>query len=1289
MHVINAHTGEEARMMSVEGVEALTFALVNAEYSEDGSILACPLTLHANIESGWGSGYFTIYRWENEDSDPEPFIVYSEKDLRLGEGLTVIGDVTDDAVIMAGASGVRTVLRWIITDGVIGDVEEITLPETVNTGIVATACPTGLTAADGFWYNNASSQPVLCNADGTVVGEIPAEVVSAASGQIRLFSYDSKDMMLVADTGRAVLIDITGKQPGDITIDDIVTFTKGVANSSQLAGADYRIGADNSLAIFSFSSANGLWASATEAAPVASDLKLDGLTLIGESVSYNYTYGDLNGDIEDNTEIKWYLSDDEAGTNKTEILEAAGRTGYILQEADLLKYISYSILPAAATGLSSHPSFLVESPYFGPVIPADARAPIATDVAITGAIAVNEELTGSYTYSDENDDLEGESIIQWWTADDDQATNLMEIASASGSLSYTVMPDDAGKYILFSVTPVAQTGVLLTGDIVIATSDSAVFLPEFLPVASDLAITGREEVAGILTGTYNYSDLNGDEEGETLIKWWRADDAEGTNKTEVASDTLIYTLVAEDEGKFIILEVTPVTVDGETGDPAMVATGQIAPKPAPEAPVATDVMVHGIPEVGAVLYGSYTYTDRTDDPEGATVFKWYTADDAAGTNKAEISGANKYAYLVTEDVIGKHIIFEVTPVATIGELLEGDPVMVGTEVAATASTNDGAFERVWLRAAKLEGVPEYIGTGSTERGFAAGTDHLYIASRKDGTKLLVVDKADGSLVGEMNTEGMDVGLFKISDVEVSADGQILACPLQINAMNEPFVVYKWEDELAAPTKFIEFTSAEAMRLGDKFTVIGDVSSDAVIYAAASAGTKVIRWVVTGGIVDAGTVIELEGTTSIGSTAAAGPFGETAESNFIVDGRGFQAQIFDKDGNYVGALEGIGQSNNQSNSPNVFYYKGRTLVAFHQKNDAGQWNVIVQDITGDTHITVGSSEVLSDANQELGGVHVQVDEDYFHLFMLSANQGLAYWKGMLELPTFSYAETNEAGTEIHVRFSKNMPDSVGFTTGWTVLADDSEIVVDTLYGTGTDPDVVTFVLETAIAEGQTVTIAYDGTGSVVAFDGMPLNAFEAQTVVNTVGAEAPVASDVTITGEGRVGSELVGNYTYTDANGDVEEGSTYQWWYASDAAGSDKLKLLGENSTTYTVTEDVAGKYVAFEVIPVTATGGEDYLVGEPAVSDFMFIIGVGIDDDFASQVKVYPNPVADVLTIDNCSDVQTITLIDLSGKILMSKTNMGENNVKIDMNAYQKGMYILKLTGENGAARIESIVKTK
>ncbi|MGC9344817.1 MAG: hypothetical protein ACP5E3_19065, partial [Bacteroidales bacterium] len=155
MHVINAHTGEAVKMMSVEGVEALTYALVNAEYSEDGSILACPLTLHANIESGWGSGYFTIYRWENEDSDPEPFIVYNEKDLRLGEGLTVIGDVTDDAVIMAGASGVRTVLRWIITDGVIGDVEEITLPETVNTGIVASACPAGLTAADGFWYNNA------------------------------------------------------------------------------------------------------------------------------------------------------------------------------------------------------------------------------------------------------------------------------------------------------------------------------------------------------------------------------------------------------------------------------------------------------------------------------------------------------------------------------------------------------------------------------------------------------------------------------------------------------------------------------------------------------------------------------------------------------------------------------------------------------------------------------------------------------------------------------------------------------------------------------------------------------------------------------------------------------------------------------------------------------------------------------------------------------------------------------------------------------------------------------
>ncbi len=1292
IHVLDAANGSLVKTLTLEPLtlSANGYGIRDVAVSSDGGIFAT-ITTTNNYNPQ------KLYYWENEDANP--MLLWEDQsgnDIDFGPGFDVYGDIKDEALIIIPFFEEAKVYYFEVTGGIVSD--PVTLDLTgVTAGINATVQALGTKITDGFWYNNTTlNQPTLIDGTGAVTGAIPAGIFSGQTHDVEQFSVGSMTYLAVGEDSLVQIIDITGKAAdfSDVTTADSVTEITGKPAVAAGWPPEYGVGhelaamglPDGSYVVYSLSGDNYIKANATEGAPFASNLMVTGAPLTGEVISLDYTYVDINGDPEGNSEYKWYIADDASGTNKTEIATNAGNLDYTIDAADAGKFITFTALAVSSTGTASDPSHLMESEPFGPVL-TEADPPVASDVSISGSLDVGAELTGNYTYSDPNSDPEGSSIYRWYRADDDQGTNAMLVAS--GSATYTIDPEDAGKYMIFNVIPVAASGYLVTGDSVAAATTSTINFPPLPPTASDVTITGREEVAGILTGTYTYTDLNDDPEGNSILKWYSADAPDGA-KTEVATDTDTYEIAPADEGKYIFFGVTPVTEGGETGNEVFDTTGVIGPEPAPEAPVANDVMVHGVPEVGAVVYGTYTYTDRTDDPEGESIIKWYMADDSLGTNMAEIADANSYTLLVNEDMLGKYLAFEITPVATTGELLVGEPDTAIIKMAAMASTNDGDFERVWLRASKLEGTPEFIGSGSTERGFAVGPgDHMYIASRKGGTKLVIADKTNGAFVGEMNTEGMDVGLFKISDVEVSDDGQILACPLQINASAEPFVIYKWENELSAPTKFIEFTATEALRLGDKFTVVGDVSGDAVIYAAASAGTKVVRWVVTGGIVDAGTVITLENTTSIGSTPSVSPFDATPTSDFIVDGRGFQAQIFDHEGMFVSAIEGVGQSNNQSNSPNIFYFKERRMAAFHQKNEAGEWNVIVMDITSVPHILVGTSEVLSTANQELGGVHVETTADYFHLYMLSTNNGLAQWQGTLELPVFEYAETNMEGTEIYVRFSKNMPDSVGYTTGWTILADTETLGIDTIYGTGTDPDILTLELETAITEGQSVTIAYDGTGTVTAFDGTPLNPFVAEAVVNIVGAEAPVATDVTITGEARVGETLTGSYTYSDANGDLEEGSQYQWYYASDAQGSDMLKLLGENDITYTVTEDVSGMYVAFEVIPVTTTGGEDFLVGEPAMSDWVYIIPVGIDNNFANAVKLYPNPVADVLTIDNSSDVRTVSLIDLSGKVLMSVDNKGRNTMNINMTPYQKGMYIIKLTGENGAARIERIVKTK
>jgi hypothetical protein len=90
-------------------------------------------------------------------------------------------------------------------------------------------------------------------------------------------------------------------------------------------------------------------------------------------------------------------------------------------------------------------------------------APVASGVAITGTAQVGQTLTGSYTYTDGNGDLEGTSTYQWFAAGS-------EISGAT-SATYLVQAADVGKTITFKVTPKALTG--LTPGLTVESSPTA------------------------------------------------------------------------------------------------------------------------------------------------------------------------------------------------------------------------------------------------------------------------------------------------------------------------------------------------------------------------------------------------------------------------------------------------------------------------------------------------------------------------------------------------------------------------------------------------------------------------------------------------------------------------------------------------------------------------------------------------------------------------------------------------------------------------------------------------
>jgi hypothetical protein len=146
-----------------------------------------------------------------------------------------------------------------------------------------------------------------------------------------------------------------------------------------------------------------------------------------------------------------------------------------------------------------------------------------------------------------------------------------------------------------------------------------------------------------------------------------------------------------------------------------------------------------------------------------------------------------------------------------------------------------------------EGGTLFLTTNATDRGIAYNpiTDNLYLTSRVnvggDAIHIRVLNGATGVDTGiELNDTGITGGTFPINLVATGTDGAIyvsnLASPVG-GATATPFKIYRWANELAAPTEIFSSTTVSTGRLGDTLDVIGGGSSTVIVAGeSASAGT---------------------------------------------------------------------------------------------------------------------------------------------------------------------------------------------------------------------------------------------------------------------------------------------------------------------------------------------------------------------------------------------------------------------------------------------------------------------
>ncbi|MEI6347430.1 MAG: hypothetical protein WCP69_05745 [Bacteroidota bacterium] len=333
----------------------------------------------------------------------------------------------------------------------------------------------------------------------------------------------------------------------------------------------------------------------------------------------------------------------------------------------------------------------------GPLSQANS-VPIATNVLLNGSFTIGNTITGSFTFSDAENNIQGNCIYKWYRADNNLGLNETQILNVN-TVNYTLQNEDKNKCIRFAVIPIATLG---TNPGLEAQSSWSTPILISAPEAQQVSQYGLNILTSELTGVYTYYHSQNIQEGTSIYQWYRADNELGLNEIAIAgTNSIKYTLTLQDVGKYIRFGVKVVA--NELTIPAVEtkSSSYIGPTINP-APMALDVnqvdlTISGseisIPtnltadngsffsissfsdsfsetnientnnsNIGNLLNGVYTYFNAQGIAEGTSEYQWYIAENNEGLNEQPIANANSLNYTITLTDEGKYIRFAVKPV---------------------------------------------------------------------------------------------------------------------------------------------------------------------------------------------------------------------------------------------------------------------------------------------------------------------------------------------------------------------------------------------------------------------------------------------------------------------------------------------------------------------------------------------------------------------------------------------------------------------------------------------------
>jgi Secretion system C-terminal sorting domain len=186
---------------------------------------------------------------------------------------------------------------------------------------------------------------------------------------------------------------------------------------------------------------------------------------------------------------------------------------------------------------------------------------------------------------------------------------------------------------------------------------------------------------------------------------------------------------------------------------------------------------------------------------------------------------------------------------------------------------------------------------------------------------------------------------------------------------------------------------------------------------------------------------------------------------------------------------------------------------------------------------------------------------------------------------------------------------------------------------------------------------------------------------------PMALNVDLQGNLKVNDTLTGSYTYEDVNSDPEGASQYRWFRADSITQVIPDTISGAVSLKYVAVAADSGKYIAFEVTPVAATGIP--LIGDPVRkwSSAKVISSLGIHENNSVSIRFYPNPVGDMLYIENLGSIEKIEIYNIVGEKMLSLPDTRTRKISLNTSNLKTGVYLIKFYGHDMGSSTLKFIK--